>query len=59
MVLHSALGDWKFIDEVGIIETEADGGLPFLFFSFYAFLFPPGTAVIKAPRYVSFEILLP
>ncbi|TYK25155.1 ACT domain-containing protein ACR10 isoform X1 [Cucumis melo var. makuwa] len=25
MVLHSALGDWKFIDEVGIIETEADG----------------------------------
>lgn len=59
MVLHSVVGDWKFVDEVGIIETEAGGGLPFLLFSCYACLFPPRATVFKALRYVSFEVLLP
>lgn len=59
MVLRSVLGDWKLVDEVGIVETEVGGGLPFLFFGVYAFIFPPGAAVLEAPWYVSFEVLLP
>lgn len=40
MVLHSILGYWKTQHEVGFVEEETDGGVPFLFFSFWDFVLP-------------------